>query len=171
MTLGMRAVILIGHGGVGSDIPRALIRELKGLEAQRRGGSAPMDAREIELDRQIRDWPRSPATDPYKYGLESIADALRTRLGGVELITAYNEFCTPSIDDAIDALAGDGVTEIDLITTMFTPGGNHSENEIPAIVESARKRHPKVALTYVWPYNLDIAAQFLADSISAGRSS
>ena len=165
------AVILVGHGGLPKDCPREMIQQFKQLERERKASGQPVTAQERDLEKQIREWPRTRENDPYKAGLEQLAEHLKPLLDGAPLVLAYNEFCAPSIDDAIDALAADGVTEIDLVTTMFTPGGNHSENEIPAIVEAARKRHPNVALTYVWPYNLDIAAQFLADTISAGRSS
>ena len=164
----MPAVILIGHGGVARDMPRSLVRELKSLEAQRRTSGESMGSRERELDRRIRDWPRTPESDPYKAGLERVADALRPKLEG-PLVLAYNEFCAPSIADAIDALAVDGVEHIELLTTMITPGGNHSENEIPKIVEQARKRHPAIVLDYVWPYDLDIVARFFVDILEAAR--
>jgi hypothetical protein len=54
------AIILIGHGAVASDTPKALVSELKALEAQRRArGLSEMSAREAELDKLIREWPRT----------------------------------------------------------------------------------------------------------------
>jgi sirohydrochlorin cobaltochelatase len=47
-------------------------------------------------------------------------------------------------------------------TTMFTPGGSHPEREIPAILERARERHPTTEIQYAWPFDLDLAAEFLA---------
>src|SRR5579859_1383369 len=104
------AVVLIGHGSAASDTPRELVAELKRLESERQArGGAEMSAREAELDRQVRAWPRSPRTYPYKAGVEEIAKALAPRLAGRRLVVAYNEFCAPSVEDAVEALVKEGV--------------------------------------------------------------
>lgn len=157
-------VILIGHGGVAADTPRALVRELKQLEGQRRPGT-PMSAREADLDEKVRTWPRTPETDPYRFGLERMAEILRPKVAPAELRIAYNEFCAPSIDEAVERAADDGVARIVLVTTMFTPGGSHAEGEIPLIVGALQKRHPEVSLTYAWPFSLDAATELLANTV------
>lgn len=157
------AVILVGHGGIASDTPQELIAELKRLEtARKRQGDGDMSEREAELDRQVREWPRTPQNDPYQAGLEAVAEHLRPRLGERRLAIAYNEFCAPSIDQAIDALVAEGAKRITLLTTMFTRGGSHSELDIPAIVAAAGKRHPDVSIAYRWPFDLENVADFLA---------
>jgi len=159
----LEAVILVGHGGIPSDAPGALVSELKRLEGERRARREPeMSAREAEVDRQLREWPRTPTTDPYKFGLEAVATELGTRLDGRRLVTAYNEFCAPSVEEKIAALVDEGATRITLLTTMFTRGGSHAEFEIPEIVELARKQYPGVTLEYVWPFDLERVAGFLA---------
>lgn len=160
------AIILVGHGGIASDTPQELVAELKRMEAERkRRGDADMSAREAELDREVRNWPRTAQTDPYKAGLEAVAERLGPRLGGRRLVVAYNEFCSPSVDQAIDSLVADGTKTIVLVTTMFTRGGSHSEVDIPVIVEAAGKRHPAVNITYRWPFDLDNVADFLANHL------
>ena len=159
------AVILVGHGGVATDIPKPLLGELKQLEAVRKHGGGPVTERESELDAQVRGWPRTPATDPYKFGLEAVAERLQARLGGVRVHTAFNEFCAPGVAEAIAAAVTAGATRVRLITTMFTPGGYHSEIEIPEDVAAARARHPGVAISYAWPFDLDRAAGFLAETL------
>lgn len=162
MTAG-EAVILIGHGAAASDTPRDEIAELKRLEADRRArGEARMSAREAELDRRVRGRPRTPRSDPYKFGVEQIAAALAPRLGGRRLLVAYNEFCAPSVEDAIESLVRDGVARIRLVSTMFTRGGAHAEREIPAIVADARRRHPGLSIDYAWPFDAGVVADFLA---------
>ncbi len=157
------AVILVGHGAPASDTPKHLVSELKALEAKRRAkGIYQMSAREAELDRLVRTWPRTPETDPYKSGLEKLADQLRKRLKGLRLVAAYNEFCSPSLEESIAPLVAEGVGRITLVTTMFTPGGSHSEREIPEIVEQMRQRYPGLTLEYAWPFELDYVADFLA---------
>jgi len=157
------AVVLIGHGGTASDTPKAMVGELKRLEGERQARrETVMSAREAELDKIVREWPRTPATDAYKYGVEEIAVALAPKLGGRKLVAAYNEFCAPSVEDAIDRLVKEGFTRISLISTMFTRGGIHAECEIPGIVIEATKKHPGVVIEYAWPYDSEVIAGFLA---------
>lgn len=163
------AVILVGHGGVPSDCPSDLVSELKRLEAQRRArGLAEMSPREAEVDRQVRQWPRTDETDPYQAGLRSLATRLERRVSPRRLVTAYNEFCAPSVEDAIDSLVAEGTRRITLVTTMFTPGGSHSERELPEIVEIAQRKYPTVEIRYAWPFDLESAAAFLADQVARG---
>lgn len=166
------AVILIGHGGTASDTPKPMIGELKRLESERQARrEAAMSPREAELDKIVRQWPRTPETDPYKFGVEDIARALAPKLGGRRLATAYNEFCAPSVEDAIESLVKDGFTRIRLISTMFTRGGIHAEREIPAVVLAARERHPGVVVEYAWPFDADRVASFLAEQLDRGLPS
>jgi sirohydrochlorin cobaltochelatase len=48
---------------------------------------------------------------------------------------------------------------------MFTRGGSHSEQEIPAIVEALRKAHPKISVRNTWPFDLDAVGRFMADEV------
>jgi sirohydrochlorin cobaltochelatase len=160
------AVVLVGHGGVPSDCPGELVSELKRLEADRRARRLDeMSPLEAELDRKIRHWPRSGATDPYQAGLAAVAERLAARIAPRRLVVAYNEFCAPSLEEAIAQLVADGIRRIAIVTTMFTPGGSHSELEIPQTVERLAPRYPGVDIRYAWPFDLDRAAMFLADQI------
>jgi sirohydrochlorin cobaltochelatase len=161
------AIVLIGHGGTASDTPKAMVGELKRLEGERQARrEMKMSAREAELDKIVREWPRTPATDAYKYGVEEIAKALAPKLDGRKLVTAYNEFCAPSVEDAIEGLVAEGFGRILLISTMFTRGGIHAECEIPGIVSEARKKHPGVQVEYAWPFDAGFLADFLAAQLS-----
>ena len=163
------AVVLVGHGGLAKGTPPELVAELKRVESARRQSGGGMGERQAVLDAQVRGWPRTPETDPYKFGLEAVAERLGTRLPDVPVVTAFNEFCAPSVADAIDGCVAEGATRITLITTMFTPGGHHSEIEIPEDVAAARKRHPAIDISYSWPFDLDRAAAFLAESLGRGE--
>jgi sirohydrochlorin cobaltochelatase len=165
------AAILIGHGGIASDTPREFVAELKQLEsARRQRGETVMCEREAELDSTVRRWPRTAMNDPYKAGLEAVAGALRKRLGDVRLVVAYNEFCAPSIDEAIDGLVNDGMAKITLVTTMITPGGSHSGQEIPELIEAARRRHAAVEINYAWPFDLGQIADFISTHLKTSSS-
>lgn len=165
------AVVLIGHGGTASDMPMSMVGELKRLEAERLARrETVMSSREAELDKSVREWPRTPDTDPYKYGIEEIAKALAPKLADRKLVTAYNEFCTPSVEDAIAGLVSEGYTKISLISTMYTRGGIHAECEIPGIVIEAKKKYAGVIVEYAWPFDAEFIADFLAGQLSRALS-
>ncbi|MDC0205688.1 CbiX/SirB N-terminal domain-containing protein [Nitrospinae bacterium] len=160
-----QAVILIGHGGLPNDIPKNIVEDFMKIHKQRIRTGIDITSKEIELDSTIRNWERTPESDPYKSGLEKLANHLAPQLEGFILKTAYNEFCYPSIEQAADELVNENVTEVILITTMITPGGSHSEKEIPEEVDDLRKKYPKISFQYAWPYDLDIFANLLSGHI------
>jgi sirohydrochlorin cobaltochelatase len=154
------AVVLVGHGSVATDVPRPLIQRLRALEQQRRASGTAMSNEEIELDQKVRSWPRNPATDPYKAGIDAIAERLRARVGRV--VVAFNEFCAPSLEDAVHELVSNGVLQVTVVTTMLTPGGMHSEIEIPESVRALQHAYPEIRISYAWPFDLDAVAGLLA---------
>ncbi len=162
-------VVLVGHGGVPIDCPENLVSKLKRLESVRRKNNLPISDEEMEIDRTIRNWPRTSQTDPYKAGLECVAESLQSTLGGCDLEVAYNEFCAPTIKEAVEKLISKNHTEIMIISTMFTPGGSHAELEIPEEVEELNNLHPEVKIDYAWPFDLRHVAEFLSGHISTHR--
>ena len=160
-----RGVILVGHGGIPKGCPSELVTKLKRLEGQRREAGAPMSAEEQELDTKIRQWPRTPETDPYQSGLEAVASQLQANLGDVLFAVAYNEFCAPTLEESVEALIKKGATHITVATTMFTPGGSHSEVEIPEILDHLRPQYPGVELRYAWPFDLKLIANTLTEQV------
>ena len=165
MQASTRGVILVGHGGIPKDCPSDLVTKLKRLEGLRRQNGQPVSAEEAELDRKIRQWPRNAKTDPYRTGLEALASELRPLLNGALFAVAYNEFCAPTLEEAVADLVEQGVSDIVVITTMFTPGGSHSEVEIPEIIDQLRKQHPGIVLRYAWPFDLNLVAKTLAEQL------
>ncbi|MDF2460006.1 MAG: uncharacterized protein K0S79_2422 [Nitrospira sp.] len=165
MVTGKKGIVLVGHGGIPKDCPQELVTKLKRLEAQRRAQMLPPSQEEIELDQTIRRWPRTAATDPYRAGLEAVGAALRPLLDGALFALAYNEFCSPAVEESIEELIRQGATHITVATTMFTPGGAHSEIEIPEILNNVRARHPEVAIQYAWPFDASTIAQILNEQV------
>jgi len=161
----MRGVVLVGHGGIAKDCPAELVSKFKRLEAQRRAAGTSPSAEERELDATIRQWPRTAATDPYRAGLEAVGAALRPLLDGALFALAYNEFCAPSVEESIEGRIRQGATRITVATTMFTPGGAHSEIEIPEILHGVRARHPEVSIQYAWPFDTSTIAQILNEQV------
>jgi len=161
-----RAIVLVGHGGVPKDCPHDLVRKLKQLEAQRRAAGKPMSKEEKELDQKIRRWPRTPQTDPYKEGLESLAAQLRPLLKRDRLAIAYNEFCEPTLEEAVEELIKEGTWDITVVSSMFTAGGSHAEIEIPETVEKLKQAHPTVIIRYAWPFDKSLVAGMLATHLA-----
>jgi sirohydrochlorin cobaltochelatase len=159
-------VVLVGHGGIPKDYPRELITKLRGLEAQRRAGGGPPTPEEVELNTKLRRWPRTPQTDPYQAGLEALAAQLKTSLNGDLFAIAYNEFCAPTVEEAVETLIGGGATAITIVPSMLTPGGAHSELEIPETLEKLRVKHPGIELRYAWPFDLGQVAAMLAAQLT-----
>ena len=160
-----KAILLVGHGGIPKGYPQDLITKLKRLEAQRRATGAPMSSEELELDTKVRTWPRTPQTDPYQAGLEALGAAMKPLLNGSLFGLAYNEFCGPTLAEGIEDLIRQGARSITVVSTMFTPGGSHSEIEIPEELEELRRKHPGVTLTYAWPFNLEQVSRMLMEHI------
>ena len=165
METSKKGVVLVGHGGIPKDCPQDLVTKLKRLEAQRRAAKLPPSQEEMDLDRTIRRWPRTDATDPYRSGLESVAAELRPLLDGILFAVAYNEFCAPTLEEAVEDLIQQGASQITVTTTMFTPGGSHSEVEIPEILAQLRRRYPGIELRYAWPFDLHKIAETLLHQV------
>jgi sirohydrochlorin ferrochelatase len=165
MSENQKAVILVGHGGLPKDCPREIIQQFKQLERESKATGQPASPKERDLDQRIREWPRSPENDPYKAGLEKLAERLEPLLEGALLVLAYNEFCAPTIEDAVAELAKRKINRITVVPTMLTPGGSHSEIEIPEILDDLRARHPALEIRYAWPTDLDLMAGMLANHL------
>ncbi len=166
MNDGEHGVILVGHGGIPKGYPSDLVSKLKRLEAQRRAAGQPMSPEELELDTKIRQWPRTPESDPYQAGLEALASQMKPMLNGAHFTVAYNEFCGPTLSEAVEGIIAKGAKQITVVSTMFTPGGSHSEFEIPEEMEELRAKYPEVKLNYAWPFDLKKVARMLTDHIS-----
>jgi len=80
-----------------------------------------------------RDWAR-----PF----EQLADTLRKN-GPVAL--AYLEFMSPPLEEAIGALARDGVTTIRVVPVFLGQGG-HVKEDLPKLVAAAEKKHAGVTI-------------------------
>lgn len=162
-------VVLIGHGAPATDCPPALVGELMSLEW--RGNSHPhgvgaAGARAAELDAKIRDWPRHAGNDPYQVGLEQVAERLKPLLPTPLFAIGYNEFCRPSIPEVVEQVISQGARRVLVIPSMLTPGGVHSEVDIPRTLEEVSRKHPDVSIEYVWPFDLNEVAQLLASHLT-----
>ncbi len=132
------------------------------LEWRGGGGGEALSSRAAELDAKIRDWPRHAGNDPYKEGLEQVAARLKPLLPTTLFAIGYNEFCRPSIPEAVDEVVRQGAIRVLVIPSMLTPGGLHSEKDIPRALEQVRRKHPRISIEYLWPFDLNQVAELLA---------
>jgi len=160
-------IVLAGHGAPATDYPAERLGQLMMLHTRLERTSDPADharlAAQAEVaEREVRSWPRTPENDPYKAGLEALAARLAAHTG-FPVEVGYNEFCAPSVSEAIDRAVERGARKIVVLTTMLTPGGQHSEADFRQIVAEAQTRHPGVAIVYAWPFDLDRVAALFAE--------
>jgi hypothetical protein len=66
MSKNKTAVILVGHGGLPSDMPSDIVEKFMRLHKTRVKTGGEASDQEIELDNTIRRWDRTPDSDPYK---------------------------------------------------------------------------------------------------------
>jgi sirohydrochlorin cobaltochelatase len=76
---------------------------------------------------------------------EQLAAAL-TRKTRQPVKLAFLELMHPPLAEAIAALVGEGVNAIRVVPVFLGPGG-HVKEDLPRLVERARKSHPGVAIT------------------------
>jgi sirohydrochlorin cobaltochelatase len=159
------ALVLVGHGAVAKDCPRQLVSQLKALEGRRQTTNEPPTPEEKALEDRIRHWPRTPANDPYGAGCEQLIALLRPLLPGMALKLAYLEFSAPTLQDAVEELRQEGVATVLVVPSMMTPGGVHSEVDIPQMVEQMRAMYPDMTLRYAWPFDVAKIAQLMAEHV------
>jgi len=161
-------IVLAMHGAPPNEVSQREVIELVGLH-QAMEHTPPfvrsvLQRRYRNLDAKIRAWPRTVQNDPFWAGSQEMAEHLRTATGS-EVIVGFNEFCAPTLDDALDQAARQS-DKVNVITPMMTRGGEHSEVEIPDSVKRAQERHPNVAFKYAWPLDISAIARFLAEQIA-----
>lgn len=167
-------IILVGHGSPASDYPRERLAAFFRSGGHNHGHGHAEGAQHVAhaesaheaQERDIRNWPRTPQNDPYKFGVEAVAAQLQVQTGA-PVSVAFNEFCAPSLDEAIDAAVKSGARRIVVVPTMMTPGGAHSEVDVPRAIDAARAQHPAITFVYAWPYDVGRIAGLIASQVAA----
>ena len=161
-------IILAMHGMPPSDFPQKETLDYFMLHSRMENMPGPpppvMQQQYEELDNKMRNWPRTQDNDSYFYSSNELAEEISSQTG-YNVIVGFNEFCSPSLDDAFDAASKDDFEKIIVITPMMTRGGEHSEKDIPEAIERARKKFPNTQFSYIWPFNISKVAAFLAEQI------
>ena len=169
-------IVLAMHGTPPKDFPQPEVIELFSLHARIEQASPNLPASQVEqwqqryheLDEKVRHWPRTPENDPFYAASQQIATLLSAEIN-CKVLLGFNEFCAPDLDTALDQAATISGRVI-VVTPMMTPGGEHSEQDIPAAIRQAQAKYPQVDFRYAWPFDLQETAQFLAQQINKVNS-
>jgi len=158
------AIVVAAHGIPATDYPPRRVGLLMALEfsgklAERVG---VLRRWREALEREVRTWPRTPENDPYQAAGDELASRLSARLGW-PVLAGYNEFCTPTVDEAIDQVVAHGAQRVVVLPTMLVRGNEHTEKEIRDAVTRATERHPTVDLLYAWPFEEERLIELLAE--------
>jgi sirohydrochlorin cobaltochelatase len=157
-------VILVGHGQLPKDLPPAIRGEYLSLKfkVQR---SAEEEERFRSLERLVLKWPRNEFNDPYAHSLKVLAEELK-KVGSYDRVwIAFNEFCEPTLEEALDEAARSDSDVIVIATTMTTRGGEHAEEEIPEQIERLKSKMGNKLVIYVWPIDPSTVAEMLRKNI------
>jgi len=170
------AIVVAMHGSPPKDFPRRELAEFFGLHGRLEFGGAegkdraPLERRFRELDAMMREWPRNSGNDPFHTASHELAAELAS-LTGLATHVGFNEFCAPSVGEALDRAVSGGAEDVLVVTPMLTRGGEHAEADIPAAIERATERHPDVQFAYVWPFESRDVAAFLEAQLAARSTS
>lgn len=161
-------IVLAMHGAPPSDFPQEEMAEFFGLYSRLEHGGGPqrhaLEKRCDELHAKMRAWPRTPQNDRFWAASLALSQHL-SQAAACEVVVGFNEFCAPSLDEALDQTVTRGADRVVVVTPMMTRGGEHAETEIPAAVRRALERHPHVQMHYAWPFETPDVAQFLAAQV------
>lgn len=83
--------------------------------------------------------------------LEEVAEAMRAAVGqGTVIAHAHQEAASPSIAEAVDALASRGVTEL-VVVPFFLAPGRHAMEDVPRLAREAAARHGGLSVEVLPP--------------------
>lgn len=60
-------------------------------------------------------------------------------------MVGYNEFCAPSLEETFEEAAKQEAERVIVITNMLTQGVDHAEIDIPAAIQQARQKFPRIS--------------------------
>ena len=89
--------------------------------------------------------PTARATLRWREPFERLAAKVRAARPGLPVTLAFLELMQPDLGAAVDGLVHQGCASIRVVPVFLGQGG-HVREDLPAIVDSVRARHPDVVL-------------------------
>jgi len=151
-------VVIVMQGTPPRDLPQ-YVKHIYSSERE------SLEQRYAELDKKIRNWPRTEHNDPL-FATSQQLSVLLKQVTGYEVIVAFNEYCSPSVREAIDLAIKRGADKVVVTTTIMTCVGGQSEIDIAAAIERAQAQHTGIPIVYAWPFEISEVARFLTTHIT-----
>lgn len=157
-------IVLAMHGAPPLDFPAPELLAYFELAFKKEHSAGKVRAEEEAqwriLDEKIRRWPRNETNDPFYAGSLKLKKALE-RESGLEVVLGFNEFCAPSVEEAIEEACRRSPEKVVVMTAMLTPGGQHAGQDIPAAISRVKEKFPQTEIVYAWPFEVEEVARFL----------
>ena len=80
----------------------------------------------------------------------AIRRAIMVRSPAMPVALGFLEAMRPTLDEAIDSLAAQGATEVDIVPIFLATGG-HIAGDLPRLAAGAMDRHPGVVIRVAAP--------------------
>jgi sirohydrochlorin cobaltochelatase len=161
-------IVLAMHGVPPEDYPKMEIAEMFRLHMQLEHmpveKNNPLLKKFDDLESKVRNWERTPENDPYWAASHDIAEKLEEKTGA-RVIVGFNEFCAPSVEEAISVATAVNPDRVIVVTPMMTRGGEHSEVDIPEAIQRAKEKHPDLNIIYAWPFDSNEVVNLLSKQI------
>ncbi len=157
------AIVFAAHGSPPLDFPKKELSEFFSLH-DKQNRTTEETTRFKALESKMLNHFRNEQNDPYFFATYDIAKNLE-RKTEMKVFVGFNEFCKPTISEAIDKAVESGNNVILIVTPMLTRGGSHAEKDIPEIIDKCQNKYLNVTFTYVWPFNPVYIAEFLHQQI------
>jgi sirohydrochlorin cobaltochelatase len=162
-------IVIVMQGTPPRDFPQYEVAELFTLHTRLKytftSERESLEQRYAELDKKIRNWPRTEHNDPL-FATSQQLSVLLKQVAGYEVIVAFNGYCSPDVNEAIDLAIKKGADKVVVTTTIMTCVGGQSEVDIGAAIGRAQAQHTGVPIVYAWPFDISEVARFLSAHIT-----
>lgn len=89
------------------------------------------------------------ARDPEWAGpMQRVRERMLADAPGLAVELAFLEFMSPTLEQAVDLLVGQGATRIGVVPVFLAQGG-HLKRDVPILLEVARQRYPTCEISLV----------------------
>ncbi|HUT80189.1 MAG TPA: CbiX/SirB N-terminal domain-containing protein [Candidatus Bathyarchaeia archaeon] len=161
-------IVLAMHGSPPKDFPMDEMAFFYGIHLRLEHNPQSVDnetkKRALAIEEKMKNWPRTYENDPYFTSSIEIGKNVE-EITGYETLVGFNEFCNPAVKDVLLKALETNPNTIFVTTPMITPGGEHSEIDIPETITAISKDYPNTKIIYAWPFDLVDVANFLSNQI------
>ena len=87
------------------------------------------------------------ARDPeWARPFEAIRDRVRSARPECPIALAFLEIMSPGLEEAVDAVIGEGASSI-TVFPLFMAQGGHLKHDLPRLLDEIRKNHPNLPIS------------------------